>query len=564
MNNNNLEYYKLDFYDKRMKLISEANWEEIDFDIEKIVGDAVGIAGSLGSAGIDITKLTAYFAKNLAIFITPKKIKEAFAKKKKEIQDEIALARSKSDGLQGKWNTFVQGMSKDSREIFKSIDRNIESLDRRSQKMFREAGLSESQTLALLFSTNPALALADYLKNKKSRDPKDPNADKTIDNIQKAIANTLINSVKGQKNAGDVKKYCKNKIINRENVEPDYLITQNIQDLIETWINRYLGNDAPKILFKKITNTGLEKTSKKLIKNASDGDAIASFKLIRNILSGIDKQKKEEDRKKTENISRLQFNNKSLLLVESSNSKGLNKSVLYNTIAWLILESTRENLLNENLKELNESNEIIEAIKQYINKFLDDKDKEAENIDIDIADEEQNDDESSDSVTPTPEQEEEINEFASQAREEFVESYSISIINKRFKPSFIEQCINLIKFYLICSSLDKNFVNFRESLIGKLNTLSNIASAEFIDKFKPLLDEINDENFANFILTLEKNLVGIKNLVNSIKGIIQSGIITINDQENNFNEYLTNAIGFDYEGALNKIKADRIELERQQ
>ena len=51
-------------------------------------------------------------------------------------------------------------------------------------------------------------------------------------------------------------------------------------------------------------------------------------------------------------------------------------------------------------------------------------------------------------------------------------------------------------------------------------------------------------------------------LVN-LKTVI-SFIITINDQENNFNEYLTNAIGFDYEGALNKIKADRIELERQQ
>jgi len=342
MKKNNPNYYSLEFHDKQVTLNEYATWDSVDFDISGIVGNAAGIAKSLGSAALSMTQLTGYLVKNLAIALTPEEYRKKIREEYEELKKKIQIEKSKK----GFWNTFVDGMSKDSRKVFRRIEDNISSLDRRSQQMFRDAGLSESQTLALLFSTNPAIVLADYLKIKFKDDPRSKSADKTIDSIEKAIANSLIDSIKGRKGKDNVIKHCKTKIINGSNIEAEYVILKDLQNLIAKWIDKNITPDSSKILYN-ISSKSLIKTSTVLKNNASNNNSQASLDLIKTILEKINSQKSESS-----NQFNLMFNNTSLLLTEAS-SVTATKSVLFNSIAWLILETSNADLLKEEMDILN-------------------------------------------------------------------------------------------------------------------------------------------------------------------------------------------------------------------
>ena len=200
------------------------------------------------------------------------------------------------------------------------------------------------------------------VKLTRNTDPKNKNADKTIDGTEKAVINSLIDTFSNQNNFNDIINKCRNKIQFESNeINAKYIITNKLQRLAKIWINDTIGQNSTAIFFK-ISSGSIQENTKSLQSFAKDNKPDESLKKLKEILTKLSSKTNEN-----KNTVKLILSDKNIILTEIT-EKGIatrSKSVLFNTIAWLIIDSAK----NKNTI----AKQIYEEIVNYINEYLSDE-----------------------------------------------------------------------------------------------------------------------------------------------------------------------------------------------
>lgn len=512
MKKNNPNYYSLEFHDKQIKLITELD-NTTDFELGDVTKKAANILKDTGGMLKDIMRLSYITAKN--IFGRLKK-KSTDIKKISDFIEDIRAEKERIDKEfeereanrgKGKFEKFsiataelideIKNSAKD-KDISRSIERHIDSLDETSKSLFRSAGFNQPQIFSLLFSTNPSLVFGEYLKKSKEGDSPGRGGKKSGGTIKKDAAQLIGTSLFDSFESGgnkiiDIKSYCRSKIYNREKIiESQYPVDNRLRNLIITWANNFIGDKSLETLYKK-SEGELKGFSNSLKDFARQKDAEGALNFI-----------KKEIKKTNEssNLYSLKFNNKKVILTEAYEKEiTVKHSMLFNSIAWIIIESSNITKINEaiaanrdarkivnyvikSIKELKEDSNIEEASASNDNRIRiteEDADKELAVID------------NKESEEDTDEEVKEDFAFIEQLQREVLKDFAAQKILKESSEEIVEVLYVYTSFDIILRDL--------------------LDKSESIDKLSKYLDQFKGGN-VNI-----SELNGLKNVMKNQFGI---------------------------------------------